>query len=50
VSGLRGATLTVRFPRELAMLAALAYWGSTSVTAPAASQRPVPTPSGRSCG
>jgi hypothetical protein len=29
VSGLRGVTLTVRFLCELAMLAALAYWGST---------------------
>jgi uncharacterized protein DUF2568 len=29
VSGLRGATLTVRFLCELAMLAALAYWGFT---------------------
>jgi len=27
VSGLRGITLTVRFLCELAMLAALAYWG-----------------------
>jgi Protein of unknown function (DUF2568) len=27
VSGLRGVTLTVRFRCELAMLAALAYWG-----------------------
>jgi Protein of unknown function (DUF2568) len=27
VSGLRGVTLTVRFLCELAMLAALAYWG-----------------------
>jgi hypothetical protein len=27
VSGLRGGTLTVRFLCELAMLAALAYWG-----------------------
>jgi hypothetical protein len=27
VSGLRGLTLTVRFLCELAMLAALAYWG-----------------------
>jgi Protein of unknown function (DUF2568) len=29
VSGLRGVTLTVRFLCELAMLAALAYWGFT---------------------
>jgi hypothetical protein len=29
VCALRGATLTVRFLRELAMLAALAYWGFT---------------------
>ena len=29
MSGLRGVTLTVRFLRELAMLAALAYWGFT---------------------
>jgi hypothetical protein len=29
VSGLRGVTLTVRFLCELAMLAALAHWGST---------------------
>ena len=27
MSGLRGVTLTVRFLCELAMLAALAYWG-----------------------
>jgi hypothetical protein len=29
VSGLRGVTLAVRFLCELAMLAALAYWGFT---------------------
>jgi hypothetical protein len=29
MSGLRGVTLTVRFLCELAMLAALAYWGFT---------------------
>ena len=30
MSGLRGVTLTVRFLCELAMLAALAYWGFTA--------------------
>jgi hypothetical protein len=30
MSGLRGVTLTVRFLCELAMLAALAFWGFTA--------------------